>query len=60
VLRVLLPSFDEEDEELVAGEEDVCIVVSWALLFVVVGVMPSLPALVGMEYESEVAVSAGI
>jgi len=65
VLSVLLPPF-EAAEELVAGDDEVCVAESWALLFVVVGVLLLLPlplplpvlvlVLVGREY----AVSEGI
>jgi hypothetical protein len=35
VERVLLPEFDEEDNELEAGWEEVCVADSWTALFVV-------------------------
>ena len=57
VERVLLPEFDEEDNELVAGWEEVCVADSWAAIFVVVCALlpPSLLVLV----EGEFVVSVG-
>ena len=43
VLSVLLLSLPDEAEELVAGEDEVCVAESSALLFVVVGELLLLP-----------------
>lgn len=63
VLSVLLPPFDKA-EELVAGEDEVCIAESWVLLFVVVGLLLllplPLPSPVLVLVEGEFIVSEGI